>query len=148
MNNRNDMNSLTPHLTDLTHLTRLTPFNTWPASRPRILRQNITEHHLASVNITQHQSVSLLFFQSAPLNGRDQEWVMALVGTTSTSSPFLPAQPGTTWKSSLPGSFVPISGFLSPAWVIAGALLLVPASAFAAASPTFEKDIRPILKAH
>ena len=73
---------------------------------------------------------------------------MALVGTTSTSSPFLPAQPGTTWKSSPPGSFVPISGFLLPAWVVAGASLLASASAFAAASPTFEKDIRPILKAH
>src|SRR5882672_12350535 len=45
-------------------------------------------------------------------------------------------------------SLVFIRGFLLRAWFIAGLLLFACATACAAASPTFEKDIRPILKAH
>src|ERR1041385_7709773 len=38
--------------------------------------------------------------------------------------------------------------FLPHTWFAAGAILLVSASVFGAPLPTFEKDIRPILKAH
>src|SRR6266705_6359036 len=45
-------------------------------------------------------------------------------------------------------SLVFLRSFLLHPCIAAGSFLLATASAFSASSPTFEKDIRPILKAH